>query len=160
VAAADGDGVDEFVALYRREYGRLVNALTHAGATAGTAEDLAQEAFARTLAHWWRIRAGPNPTGYLYRVGFRLVTSGRRRRVVTGLRPAENGSVGDMAIVHTESDRILAAMPARRRTVAVLCIVLGYTTGEAADTLGIRASTVRKHLGVARSELAAALSGD
>src|SRR5205823_3740447 len=40
------------------------------------AEDIAQEAFARTLGHWRRVRQGTNPAGYVYRVAFRLL---RRR---------------------------------------------------------------------------------
>ncbi|MCA1692656.1 MAG: hypothetical protein LC733_10840 [Actinobacteria bacterium] len=43
------------------------------GARRDDAEDVAQEAFARTLSRWRRVRTGSNPPGYVYRVAFRLL---------------------------------------------------------------------------------------
>src|SRR5438105_3769771 len=81
-AVADDGG--DFVEVYRAHYGRLVRALELAGAGRATAEDLAQEAFARTYRHWRRVREGLNPSGYPYRVAFRLAARDRR-----GLAAAE-----------------------------------------------------------------------
>ena len=47
----------------------------------------------------------------------------------------------------------LAAMPPRRRACAVLCLVVGLSTADAASALGIAEGTVRKHLGEARDDL-------
>ena len=55
---------DDFVDLFVSHYSRLVAALRLGGADAASAEDLAQEAFARTLGHWRRVRHGSNPAGY------------------------------------------------------------------------------------------------
>jgi hypothetical protein len=64
---------DDFVELFRMHYPRLVRALVLAGSSTPGAEDLAQEAFARTFRHWRRVRGGTNPAGYVYRTGFRLL---------------------------------------------------------------------------------------
>ena len=61
---------DDFVDLFVSHYSRLVAALRLGGADAASGEDLAQEAFARTLGHWRRVRHGSNPAGYVYRVAF------------------------------------------------------------------------------------------
>ena len=62
---------EDFAELFHTQYPRVVRALVLAGAA--DAEDIAQEAFARTLRHWRRVRTGANPAGYVFRVAFRLV---------------------------------------------------------------------------------------
>ena len=74
---------DDFVDLFTSQYSRLVGVLRISGAHGTAAEDLAQEAFARTLGHWRRVRQGSNPAGYVYRVAFRLL----KRRVVPSRPP-------------------------------------------------------------------------
>jgi RNA polymerase sigma factor (sigma-70 family) len=147
---------DDFVDLFREQYPRLVRALRLAGADQWQAEDIAQETFARTLAHWRRVRSGPNPPGYLFRTAFRLLY----RR---GLLPAGDEedrqddravSPADAAAYGVDLERALASMPPRRRACAVLCWLLETPTGEAAVALGIAEGTVRKHLEAARRDLA------
>ena len=70
---------NDFVTCYQLHYGRLVRSLVLAGADRSTAEDVAQEAFARALHHWRRIKHGPNPPGYVFRAGFRLFGKAQRR---------------------------------------------------------------------------------
>jgi len=146
---------DDFVQMYRAEYRRVVRVLELAGAGGPTAEDLAQEAFARTLARWRRVRGGDNPAGYVYRVAFRLWS--RDRRATDGT--ASTADIGradvtaDGVATRVDVEHALAAMPLRRRTCAVLCLVLGYTPAEAGEVMRIKASTVRKHLDQARAEL-------
>lgn len=146
---------DDFVQMYRAEYRRVVRALELAGAGRPTAEDLAQEAFARTLARWRRVRGGDNPAGYVYRVAFRLWSrhcrDGDRPHPAGAVQPAD--ATAENATTHADVDHSLAEMPLRRRTCAVLCLVLGYTPTEAGEVMRIKASTVRKHLDQARADL-------
>ncbi len=148
---------DDFVDLFTSQYPKLVAVLRVAGAVdRATAEDVAQEAFARTLGHWRRVRQGTNPPGYLYRVAFRLL--GRRGglraspldEVDEGDIPSSARSTEDAAIENVSAATALAAMPPQRRACAALCFYLGFTSEEAADVLGIGAATVRTHLGRAR----------
>jgi RNA polymerase sigma factor (sigma-70 family) len=163
---ADGEGVreqpaalvtDDFAELFRGHYGRLIRALRISGASQWQAEDIAQEAFARTLGHWRRVRGGANPPGYVFRTAFRLL----HRR---GLLPAtslderpDGGSPApapdDLAVLRVDVGRAVAAMPPRRRACVVLCWLLEMPTAEAAEALGIAAGTVRKQLELARGQL-------
>jgi RNA polymerase sigma factor (sigma-70 family) len=150
-------GSDDFVDLFTAQYAKLVGVLRVAGAERTTAEDLAQEAFARTLGHWKRVRHGSNPAGYVYRVAFRLL----QRRVglpesslvdvdVDGDIAHAGPSTEDSAVANMTARSALANMPPRRRACAALCWYLGFTSEEAADILGIDAATVRTHLDRAR----------
>ncbi len=147
----------EFDDLYREHYPRLVRALAIAGA-GNAAEDLAQEAMARTLARWRHVRRGTNPPGYVYTTGFRLLQRHFRRAqpalLDTGPRvPGAEGAIVMNIVVAQAID----AMPAARRAVAALCISLGWTTDEAAGALGIAPSTARVQLHKARADLHRAL---
>ena len=169
---------DDFVACYQQHYARLVRALELAGAPRPAAEDHAQEAFARMLARWHRVRRGSNPAGYAYRTAFRLLGRGRVDVVTTPLPVEGDGrpegrspnvpasvlvspSAGALDVAVTSqvtADAVLAAMPPRRRACAVMCLVVGCSTGDAATALGIAEGTVRKHLADARVDLRSVLA--
>ena len=153
VAGPSSAGIDEgFVALYEGDYPRLVRALELSGANRETAEDVAQEAFSRTLARWPRVRRGTNPAGYVYRVAFRHL---RRRRYRESLI-TEEPTTPDIATevsVSLDVERALQAMPPAQRRCAVLCLVAGVSTQDAARSLRIAQSTVRKQIERARGDL-------
>ncbi|MGI8493229.1 MAG: sigma factor-like helix-turn-helix DNA-binding protein [Acidimicrobiales bacterium] len=157
---APDDATEDFVDCYRTHYSRLRRALCLGGADPSTAEDLAQEAFARTLVHWRRVRRGTNPPGYVYRTAFRLLSRARSLPATVTMDPA--GPVGAAAGADGEAttrvavERALAALPSRRRECAVACLVVGLPVAEAAAALGIAEGTVRKHLEEARRDIAAA----
>ena len=52
----------------------------------------------------------------------------------------------------------IAAMPSRRRACAVMCLVVGLSTRDAASALGMAEGTVRKHLSEARNDLRSVLA--
>ena len=147
----------DFTELYRTHYPRLVRTLELSGADRPRAEDTAQEAFARTLAHWHRVRLGTNPPGYVYTVAFRLA---RRRRVlevpVSEEALADSPATGDVASEATLAAGFASAlerMPRGRKSVALLCMVAQLSPKEAGKALGIAESTVRKQLERARADL-------
>lgn len=162
VGAGGTGGADEdLVALYREHYPRLVRALELSGTDRAWAEDLAQEAFARTLDHWWRVRRGGNPPGYPYRIAFRLARRRLGREVLLGEDPGAADAGVDTASEATTRvgvEQALRQMPSRRRSCAVLCLLAGLSPNEAAASLGIAAGTVRKQIERARADLHAALS--
>jgi RNA polymerase sigma-70 factor, ECF subfamily len=147
---------DDFVDLFTTHYPKLVGVLRVAGTIDRTAaEDVAQEAFARTLSHWRRVRRGTNPAGYVYRVAFRLL----HRRGGLPTSPLDDVDVdvaatgpdaGETAVANVMARSALDAMPPRRRGSVALCWYLGFTSEEAGDILGIDAATVRTHLERAR----------
>jgi RNA polymerase sigma-70 factor (ECF subfamily) len=157
----------DFVDCYQTHYRRLVRALRLSGADAASAEDIAQEAFARALVHWRRIRRGTNPPGYVYTTSFRLLQRAQRRQspsplsadavpgapdsqTITSPAPTESAALTALAV-----EAGLARMPPRRRACAVMCLVVGLPVADAASALGITAGTVRKHLDEARQDLQA-----
>jgi DNA-directed RNA polymerase specialized sigma24 family protein len=68
--------------------------------------------------------------------------------------------VGAEATLHVGIDVALKAMPAARRRCAVLCLIIGLSTKDAASTLHIAESTVRKQIERARTDLRQALRDD
>jgi RNA polymerase sigma factor (sigma-70 family) len=149
----------DFAEMFEQYYRRVVRALELSGLDRPAAEDAAQEAFARTLGHWTRVRGGSNPPGYVFRTAFRLA---RRQLARAPELPIDEGwSTPDqgVAAVATRIDveRCLASMPVRRRACAVCCLVVGLSTKETARTLGIAEGTVRKQLERARADLRLAL---
>jgi RNA polymerase sigma-70 factor (ECF subfamily) len=152
----------DFVDCYRTHYRRLIRALQLSGATATTAEDIAQESFARALVHWRRIRRGPNPPGYVYTTGFRLLQRAQRRAAPAALPspPATSVTPGDLtestAITVLAVEGALATMPPKRRACAVMCLIVGVPVADAASALGIAPGTVRKHIEEARRDFRAA----
>lgn len=150
----------DFVATFESHYGRMVRAMELSGLERAAAEDVAQEAFARSLNHWERVSRGSNPAGYVYRTAFRLA----RRNLRAAGREAPlvelpvRGDMSDEAALRVTAQAVLQAMPPRRRSCAVMCLVLGHTTKEAARALGITEGTVRKQLELARKAIAEALA--
>jgi RNA polymerase sigma factor (sigma-70 family) len=158
VSVADADAAGDFVELYRFHYGRLVKALELAGATRPLAEDLAQEAFARTYRHWKRVRDGVNPSGYPYRVAFRLLSKDRRARGGAPAFPAVYAAATDDVVAgRDEVLRALRDLTVTQRAAVVLCLCVGFSSEEAARALGMKAATVRKQIERARPQLRVSL---
>jgi DNA-directed RNA polymerase specialized sigma24 family protein len=65
--------------------------------------------------------------------------------------------VASEAVVRVGVEAAQAAMPARRRACAVLCLLGGCSPKEAGKTLGIAEGTVRKQVERARNDLRMAL---
>jgi RNA polymerase sigma factor (sigma-70 family) len=158
IAADEGAvAAPDFIEVYEAHYPRLVRALEISGLDRASAEDVAQEAFARTFGHWRRVRLGTNPPGYAYRVGFRLAGRTFRREDSMISEPASSGDLAGQVATREAVESALAAMPPRRRSCAVMCLMSGFTTKEAARSLGIAEGTVRKQLELARGTLRALL---
>jgi RNA polymerase sigma factor (sigma-70 family) len=171
---ATTDGVaDDFAECFRTNYPRVVRALELSGAGRNAAEDIAQEAFARTFVHWRRVRHGTSPAGYVYRVAFRLARRSNRLPLEDALplddavapggtaEGRHRGSdVAEEATLRTGIAAAIASMPPARRACAVLCLAAGMSTKQAAKSLGIKESTVRKQIERARADLRHAVYGD
>ena len=144
---------EDFVTVYEAHYSRLVRALEIGGLDRPSAEDVAQEAFARTLGHWRRVRLGTNPPGYVYRTAFRLSRSHWKREYTLEPDQVSGSDTAAEAVSNLDLEAAMRRMPTRRRACAMLCFVVGLTPKEAARSLGIAEGTVRKQLGLARDDL-------
>jgi RNA polymerase sigma-70 factor, ECF subfamily len=110
------------------------------------AADAADEAFARALARWPRVRSMASPAGWTATVAINVARRQARRRQLerTLLRrrapedvlPAPAGEVFDT----------IAALPERQRTIVLLRYVHDLPLGEIAELLGVARSTVTTSL--------------
>lgn len=111
------------------------------------AEDLLQEALARTAARWERVVAGGDPEPYVRRILYTCAVDGwRRRRVREVLGPvpeatgAHDGDAAERRIVLRDA---LARLTPRQRAVLVLRFYEDATEVQAAELLGCSVSTVK-----------------
>lgn len=165
-ADAAGDADEVLGRLFREEYARLVGLARLLIDTRAEAEELVQEAFARTFAAWDRLDDPEAALPYLRTTVVNLARGGLRRRATVrrtplDLVPDEPGA--DRAVAATEAQReVLAAvrdLPERQREVVVLRYLLELSTAEAATTLGISDGSVKTHLHRALATLETTLEG-
>lgn len=129
----------------------LVRMLTLRVGSRWVAEDLAQEALARALADWDRVRSQRYPSNYVYRIAVRLAASNVRRRrserrALQRLRlrrpTAEPGTDFDEAN-ETDLLRHLESLTRREREVVSLRFGADLSVQATAEALGITEGTVK-----------------
>jgi RNA polymerase sigma-70 factor (sigma-E family) len=131
---------DVFPDLYRLAYRVSFKVL----GDRGDAEDVAQEALARTHVRWVRLR--DRPEGWVVTVATNLAIDRLRRRN----RSTETGGE-PVALVETHlSERIdlaraLRRLSRRQREVVVLRYLADWPELEVADALGCTPGTVKSH---------------
>jgi len=127
------------------------------------AEEVMQDAFLRLLERWPAIQSAVNPEGYLYRTAMNILRS-RLRRAAVALRKAVGQLPPDDELAQVECRdavvRALAPLPPRQRAAVVLHDVLGLTSEQAGEAMGIRPVTVRVLAARARGRLRVALDSD
>jgi RNA polymerase sigma-70 factor (sigma-E family) len=146
---------------YRCNYGQLVGLARLLLDDRGQAEEVVQEAFARTYAGWSRVRDQNDPIGYVRRAVVNLAKGGLRRRSIAQRHPAEAvpDDLSAESTAFAASDRRAVAdavrlLPERQRQCVVLRYFLECSTAETADTLGISDGAVKTHLHRALASLA------
>lgn len=156
----DRTGFDDF---FRSRAPALLRAAYLLTGDRHLAEDLVQDALARTLRAWPRLRDG-QPEAYVRRVMYHLQVSRWRRRQVVEVLPGGvpdrvdcEGHARDLA-QRLAIRRALMALPARQRAVIVLRFFEDRTEAETAEILGLKVGTVKSHAFRALSALRAILS--
>lgn len=136
----------EFADFFDRASPRLLSAAWMLAGDQHTAEDLAQEALARTYARWPRVRGG-QPLAYARRTLVNLHTDRwrkHRREVLTDAAP--EGLVADpQAASHLDLVRALATLSPRERECVVLRHYLDLSEKQTAETLGISVGSVKNY---------------
>lgn len=134
----------EFAAFFDVASPRLLSAAWLLTGEQHAAEDLAQEALARTYARWAKVRGG-NPLAFARRVMANLHTDRwrkHRREVLTG-DPPETPRVQDPRTV--DLVRALRTLSPRERECVVLRHYLDLSEKQTAETLGISVGTVKSY---------------
>ena len=135
-----------FEAFYQAEARTLFRRLWLVTGNRAEAEELMQDAFLRVWERWDRVGAMEDPVGYLYRTAMNLFRKRYRRtmlavRRTVGLTPSTDdfSDADDRHVVR----HVLATLPPRQRAALVLTEMLGFTSKEAGDALGVTDATVR-----------------
>jgi RNA polymerase sigma-70 factor (ECF subfamily) len=156
----DGDFGD----FYAANYGRTVALVTSLLGDRHEAEDVAQEAFARALLRWSRLRRYELPEAWLRRVALRLAIDARRRarrrsglaRLAAARLP--HGQAGLDTAAGTELGAAILALPLRQREVVVLHYLVDLPVAQVARDLRLPVSTVKTRLASGRRGLQRELS--
>jgi RNA polymerase sigma-70 factor, ECF subfamily len=146
---AQGDALAKpgsFDDFFLDEHERLFRALFFVTGNRYDAEELMQDAFLKLWEQWPSIDQLDDVTAYLFRIalnGFRM----RARRARTAARRVvfETPTADPFADVDLREDlrRMLLGLSERQRSALVLTEILGYTSEQAGQIMGIRPTTVR-----------------
>ena len=152
-------------ALFEAQHSRLYRLARRLAGEADEARDLTQETFLRAARHAAALPVTDEAAGaWLVRVLVNLCRDrARRRRTQERLTPrpaAVSSSPGPegIGLLRHQVRTALAALPPRRRAVAVLHYYEDRDVAEIAALLGLTRVTVRWHLAAARRDLARDLS--
>ncbi|MCO8273491.1 SigE family RNA polymerase sigma factor [Actinoplanes sp. TRM 88003] len=129
------------------------------------AEDLVQEALARTHRAWPRLDRVENAEAYARKVMYHAQVSIWRRPKVAEVLPADfepdhrrgADDPADAAVERLVLRRALLTLSAKQRAVVVLRFFEDHTEAEAAQLLGVSVSTVKTQTGRALDRLRALL---
>jgi RNA polymerase sigma-70 factor (ECF subfamily) len=148
-----------FEEFYATEYPAVVGLAYALSGSRWVAEDLAQDAFLAAHRDWDRIAAYEQPGSWVRRVVTNLSVSAFRRRLSEAkalgrLALWRESALGELAAEDVEFWGAVRMLPRRQAQVVALHYLEDRPVAEIADTLGIAAGTVKKHLHDGRRELA------
>lgn len=144
------EGFNEFVQARGAALSRTAFLLT---GSHDLAQDLLQQALAKTAVHWPRVSRGENPEGYVRRVMINERTSCWRRKKVIEVPAADDelerehqsdqaeAVVWRLAVFHA-----LATLAPRQRAAVVLHYFHDLTEPQIAEELGCSVGTVKSQL--------------
>jgi RNA polymerase sigma-70 factor, ECF subfamily len=139
------DQAGGFEAFFEAHHARLYGTLCLVTSDRAEAEDIMQEAFLKLWERWDRVRAHPDPGGYLYLTAFNLFRSRLRRAGRAARRVLAGHSRDPLAEVDARESLAagLRGLTPRQRAAIVLLELLDFSSEEAARALGVRPVTVR-----------------
>lgn len=152
------EGFGDFEAWYLSEHPRLLAALTWVSGNPELSREATDEAFARALERWRRVRAMDSPEGWLYRVGLNLVRRQARRAVDERRIVEAHWRPKHLPDPTGEVWTVVQDLPPRQRVAVVLRYLLDLREREVAAVMGVSPGTVASTLAAARTRLAAWLT--
>ncbi len=147
---------ESFEEFFQAEHVRLFRALCLVTGSRDDAEEVSQNAFLKLLERWDRVSSLDDPTGFLYRTAMNEVRS-RYRSTTRAMKRAVTFTRTDDAFEAVEDrDVVIQALRSlipQQRAAVVLTALLGYTSEEAGQMLGMKPATVRTLSSRARSAM-------
>jgi RNA polymerase sigma-70 factor (ECF subfamily) len=126
------------------------------------AEEITQDAFLRLWERWDRVAEMEDPTGFLFKTAMNVFRNRARRASIVARRSLGIVDQGDDLAAVEDRDEVVRAirlLTAHQRAALVLTGYLGFTSEEAAQVLGVRASTVRALAAKGRATARATVEG-
>ncbi|MGQ0431517.1 MAG: SigE family RNA polymerase sigma factor [Microthrixaceae bacterium] len=152
--------------VFRQHYESLVGLARLLLDQRTEAEEVVQEAFARTYDRWAQLRKRGDPLPYVRRSVVNLARGGLRRRLIARRYrpdPEVHTPSAESGAIRAETSRLVIDavrhLPRRQRECVVLRYYLDCSTAEAAATLGVSEGAVKTHLHRALDALAHRLEG-
>ena len=149
-----------FEEFYYATYGRTVALVAAITGSRHEAEDVAQEAYARALARWSRLRGYDLPEAWVRKVALRIAIDSRRRlrrnlaatvRLTAQRRPAGPDPADDLK--YTPLGMALLGLPLHERQAIVLHYVADLPVHVIARESGLPLGTVKTRLAAGRRHL-------
>lgn len=140
---------DRFVSLYQAEYGAILRATYLLCLDRPLAEDATQEAFARALERWSRLKSHDWAAGWVMTIALNYARRAKRSRE---LPPPPHGPIVDL------DEKLdvwsgIRSLSRRQREVVILHYVMGFPLHQISELLGCSKSTTKTHLARARKIL-------
>ncbi len=146
----------DFEKLYAAEAPSVFGAVFLLCRDRALAEDATQEAFARALERWSRLRGQPWTAGWITTTALNVARRALRRRL--GLRPPERADVD--TDLHLALWTVVSELPPRQQEAVILHYRLDVSVSDIASIFGCADGTVRTHLARARRTLKDRMKGE
>lgn len=143
----------EYVGLFRKEYGSIVRLAYLMLGDRALAEDVAQEAFTRMYARWWRVSRYERPGAWVRRVAIRLAGRTRSLRVREGEPLPADVRASTPPGPHLDLQEAIVRLPAAQRAAIVLHYYEDHPVAVVAQLLGCSTPTAKVHLHRGRKKL-------
>lgn len=156
--AAVSDNAADFDAFYEARVRGLVTTIYLRTGDFARAQECVQEAFVRAWLRWGELRSGPEPSGWVRTVAWRLAVSDWRRSRI-GRRVDRIIGATTTAVMQDPAPEVVAVRIALDgladpyRAVIVLFYFEDMTVPEIAELLGQPEGTVKSNLHRARGRL-------
>jgi RNA polymerase sigma-70 factor, ECF subfamily len=147
---------EQFEEFYQASYGRTFALVAAITGSRHEAEDVAQEAYARALARWSRLRGYDLPEAWVRKVALRIAIDSRRglrrnlaaaARLAAQRRPAGPEPADDLKYTP------MLGLPLHERQVIVLHYVADLPVYVIAREFGLPLGTVKTRLAAGRRHL-------
>ena len=134
-----------FEAFYAANRDRVYRIIAVALPAEADPAEATSEAFVRAYVRWRRVRAHPNPVGWVVTTALNYQRS-RWRRSRLAVEPAPSASPPPGEPLEPAIVRELRRLPRRQREVVVLRFLCDLSTEQTASVLGIAPVTVTAHV--------------